>query len=846
MTDGSGNWVADFSGMIDLEPGMDGASAQYDSDYDQTYAFWWIPNPYFEVVPKPDWIHGWEWPEGETVHVCVDDTAFADDPTDPGQCNLYHDSTTVEIPSWNPNTTVANFWLQGTFDLQAGQYISMTDEVTLKEHLVTNLEVTDTDLDADTVSGTADPGTDVWVWPFDCWNCGVTLAANGSGDWVADFSGSFDIVAGTEGEASQVDADEDETRVDWRSSDPTVLVTPEEDIIEGGDFELGVPVTVIIDDDANAGNGYLYSTDREAEPAEDLPWATLVQFFLQDLYDVQPGQYVTIDDGTNSETTLVTSLSITNVDEGTDIITGSGDSSDDVWVTAFDCWECGIMVAPDPSYDWTADLSSSYDILTGSDGIAQQADSNGNITQVIWRKQVPGWVQENLNGFWVPQTRSVSSLNSVGGELYASGGNSWSGTNLWQKTNSFKELMRGGFGDYHNQIIDDIVEFAGQLYASTYNEAGGEIWRSSDGVNWTQVVSGGFTNPSYAEISNLIVFGGQIYAGSWTDGSIPAGIWRSDTGALSDWVSVVSDGLGNPGNSAIVAFEVFGGDLYAGVGDTTSGGAVWRSASGDSGTWTIVSSPGFGDANNVYIADLAGYQSYLYAITHHDDGAGAEIWRCQTCDGTDWVLMIDNGFGDADRRRMPALEMVGDRLYAVLGRYTGGLEVWRTLDGTNWHPISLQGFGDANNLASYFGYSVAGHEDHLYVGTVNYETGGELWRRLNYGVSIDPVIESKPGQPGGTIIYSLLVTNEGESADTFNVVITGNIWTTTANATVGPLAPGGATMVDVTVTIPPGASYGDTDVATLTLTSQGDSVESAEATLTSEVAHMIFLPLIMR
>ena len=260
-----------------------------------------------------------------------------------------------------------------------------------------------------------------------------------------------------------------------------------------------------------------------------------------------------------------------------------------------------------------------------------------------------------------------------------------------------------------------------------------------------------------------------------------------------------------------------------------------------------MNTPGFGDAGNFYIGSFAVFNGELYAATHHDDGAGTEIWRCTTCDGSDWEQIIDNGFGDPATRRMPALEVIGDRLYLSLGNVDNGIQVWQTLDGDTWVPIAPDGFADPDNLSNVWDPGIVGHDGMLFVGTWNPDNGGEIWRRKAFGAELDPVADTKADHPGETVVYSIEVTNNGEEVDTFDITLSGNSWVTTADPTIGPLDPGEMDVLTVEVTIPPTAVLGDSDLVTVTVTSQGDGLEYSEAELTTTIyVYELYLPLITR
>ena len=57
----------------------------------------------------------------------------------------------------------------------------------------------------------------------------------------------------------------------------------------------------------------------------------------------------------------------------------------------------------------------------------------------------------------------------------------------------------------------------------------------------------------------------------------------------------------------------------------------------------------------------------------------------------------------------------------------------------------------------------------------------------DYGVYAAPPALAQAGALGITITYTLAVTSLGDLADSFNIAVTGQAWTTLAPATVGPL-----------------------------------------------------------
>jgi len=94
-----------------------------------------------------------------------------------------------------------------SFDMEAGDVVTVTQGGTVDTLIVRDISITEVDREADIVHGTADPDSDVRVstdYLADLW-----VIANSIGEWMADFSGVYDIVPGTHLDANQSDADSD-------------------------------------------------------------------------------------------------------------------------------------------------------------------------------------------------------------------------------------------------------------------------------------------------------------------------------------------------------------------------------------------------------------------------------------------------------------------------------------------------------------------------------------------------------------------------------------------------------------------------------------------------------------
>jgi len=102
-------------------------------------------------------------------------------------------------------------------------------------------------------------------------------------------------------------------------------------------------------------------------------------------------------------------------------------------------------------------------------------------------------------------------------------------------------------------------------------------------------------------------------------------------------------------------------------------------------------------------------------------------------------------------------------------------------------------------------------------------------------VNITPPSSAGDGNPGEQVVYTLQITNLGNSSDSFALVADSQWTVTLPGDSVGPLAPGASVEITATVDVPLDGVPGDSDTATITATSQKDASKSASATLVTSV-----------
>ncbi|GAH34863.1 unnamed protein product, partial [marine sediment metagenome] len=287
VTATGGTWLVDFddpgdgSGTFELEAGSNGYASQCDPDNDCTQIHWQIPNPQFQVDPSSENIWGNQFEPNSDLTITVDDVGVPGSPhgTDEGgNFGIGFDPTTL--------------------NLTAGDVVSVFDGTTTKFHTITNLTITGVDHSSDTVSGMAEPGSNVDVWDHGSGAWLQVVACDDSpeypcngddpGTWHADFNSQADLVAGSNGNSAQCDDDNDCTFAGWWVVNPQFQVSPADENIWGNEWEPKGLVTITV----NSEEYGPYGIDE---------WGTFETGFDPAELDLQFGQTVTVSDGTTTK-----------------------------------------------------------------------------------------------------------------------------------------------------------------------------------------------------------------------------------------------------------------------------------------------------------------------------------------------------------------------------------------------------------------------------------------------------------------------------------------------------------------------------------------------------------------
>lgn len=259
------------------------------------------------------------------------------------------------------------------------------------------------------------------------------------------------------------------------------------------------------------------------------------------------------------------------------------------------------------------------------------------------------------------------------------------------------------FGDYlyvgvMNRVNDRVHE-TGDI------SEGAEVWRykPGDAVNsgkWEQELSEGFTRMSNYGVRAMAVYKDQLFAGTFNraDGTE---LWRRtmDTEAgPGQWKAIATGGFGDAGNDSVRAMAEFNGKLYIGSKNNKSGPSLFRY---DADTESVIKVDG-ATANSAIritedvISELIAYGDYLWIFT----------WG-------------SNGFS--------AYRMDREENIQLAKNISLDWQNWNREDWQNWKE-KLEAAENADLSFNNSGImSSVILNDKLYVGTVNLNTGAELF-----------------------------------------------------------------------------------------------------------------------
>lgn len=156
------------------------------------------------------------------------------------------------------------------------------------------------------------------------------------------------------------------------------------------------------------------------------------------------------------------------------------------------------------------------------------------------------------------------------------------GGQLWESSDGINFTKNAGVGNGFGSTtaaIASLVDFKGYLYASTTNKTtGGQLWRSADGITWSAVTTNAFGKGNKVEeLHNLRTSSNRIWVTAYTNETqaLPTPVWYSDDGV--NFTQANQDGFGETGNYGGNPVTMgFGNYQYHGGPNSLTGGQIWR------------------------------------------------------------------------------------------------------------------------------------------------------------------------------------------------------------------------------------------------------------------------------
>ncbi|MFO0920248.1 MAG: LamG domain-containing protein [Candidatus Saccharimonadales bacterium] len=422
--------------------------------------------------------------------------------------------------------------------------------------------------------------------------------------------------------------------------------------------------------------------------------------------------------------------SLTN--DGTNLYAGLGNSAGDneVWQWNGTSW---AKIGGDGVNSSFGATHTTVNALVYSDGSLKAGLNSGSGIDSghAWEWNGTSWTR--IGGDYVNKSWGFRGLQSVevmqvsGEYLYAGTGVSYAGNaQVWRWNGSTWEMIGGqginGSWSYATyETVTSMASMGGDLYVGLGTSANdAEVWRWN-GSSWSQIggdsLNSGWTT-GFEEVNSLAAFGGSLYAGLGNSAS-DAEVWRWNG---SSWSRIGGDNTngGWPnGYYRISSLGVYKNKLIAGLGYANGQAEVWEwngsNWSKIGGDTVNTSWPASGyeqiDAITVYGNDLIVSLGY--------NAGDAEVWKY---DGTNWAKIggddINNSWTDGTYERSRTLTVYNGNLIAGLGNTAGESEVW-SFDGTIWSKIGGNGVNSSWSSAVEEVTSFSPYKGKLYAGLGN-------------------------------------------------------------------------------------------------------------------------------
>lgn len=301
--------------------------------------------------------------------------------------------------SWGADSQ-GRIWLNDfdhNLDIRSGMFITMLDGAsnTLESLVVEGLMITQVDYNAGFVSGTAPANTYVAVWLHDDGGFANTTSSP-DGNWSVNFGSSFSNILWPG--ARVYDEDGDETFAE--ANRPNFAISKDLQWVIARDWPLESTITLTIE---APGNGIIYQNSQMANPSDWNP--DYSETFWNELGELQPGWVATVSGGGFTKVHEITDLTVTSVNSDLEQVSGTTSYGSYLWISVYEPNGANRILDVSGNFNWLADFrlpgstpetQSTFDLIPGTSGGAQDRDEDGDWTEEHWRVSNPN-IQARAN-----------------------------------------------------------------------------------------------------------------------------------------------------------------------------------------------------------------------------------------------------------------------------------------------------------------------------------------------------------------------------------------------------------------------------------------------------------------
>jgi N-acetylneuraminic acid mutarotase len=311
------------------------------------------------------------------------------------------------------------------------------------------------------------------------------------------------------------------------------------------------------------------------------------------------------------------------------------------------------------------------------------------------------WTQENVNllanGSLMPVVQETGKVTLFGGlpGIFTN--------NVWQTTDGANWSELSTNAPFSPRLTTG-TEFNGQMWViggeslrdSSGKSVRNDIWRSSDGVNWSRATPAGTIFTPRAGHA-VVAFNNKLWVIGGGDNVAAAGgastrmndVWSSSDGITWTQQTPAGSNIFSPrmGHAAVVfggKLWVIGGDVATGTTSDTVVNDVWYTADGT--TWAQATANAAFPAREGHAVAVLNNSMWLIGGDNGQTGM-ADLWM--STDGVTWAQQAPVGT-PFPARTLHATATLNSRLYVVGGAAASAWgvtqynDVWSTSDGLNW------------------------------------------------------------------------------------------------------------------------------------------------------------------